>query len=67
MSKQQVCQELINQGYPAVFEGGIVMFLYEKGEDTNALYQKYSETLKAIGYGSSWGLRCSEGSSTAMA
>lgn len=63
-NKEKAVKELKAKGLSVVYDHGIPMVLYDKGQDSDAVFQAASEMLKNLGYEASFGVRCRTGKET---
>ena len=59
--KETAVKELQSTGWSVIYDHGIPMVLYDKGQDADVVFQAASEMLKNLGYNASFGVRCRTG------
>ena len=52
--KEKAVKELKSKGLSVIYDHGIPMVLYDKGQDADVVFQAASEMLKNLGYDASW-------------
>lgn len=62
--KEKAVKELKSKGLSVIYDHGIPMVLYDKGQDEDVVFQAASEMLKNLGYDASFGVRCRTGRDT---
>lgn len=62
--KEKAVKELKTKGLSVIYDHGIPMVLYDKGQDADVVFQAASEMLKSLGYDASFGVRCRTGRDT---
>lgn len=62
--KEKAVEELKTKGLSVIYDHGIPMVLYDKGQDADVVFQAASEMLKNLGYDASFGVRCRTGRDT---
>jgi len=62
--KEKAVKELKSKGLSVIYDHGIPMVLYDKGQDADVVFQAASEMLKSLGYDASFGVRCRTGRDT---
>ena len=51
--KEKAVKELKSKGLSVIYDHGIPMVLYDKGQDADVVFQAASEMLKNLGYDAS--------------
>lgn len=59
--KEKAVKELKSKGLSVIYDHGIPMVLYDKGQDSDLVFQAASELLKNLGYDASFGIKCRTG------
>lgn len=59
--KEKAVKELKSKGLSVIYDHGIPMVLYDKGQDSDLVFQTASELLKNLGYDASFGIKCRTG------
>ena len=59
--KEKAIKELKSKGLSVIYDHGVPMVLYDKGQDVDMVYQAASEMLKNLGYNASFGVKCRTG------
>ena len=62
--KEKAVKELKAKGLSVIYDHGIPMVLYDKGQYADVVFQAASEMLKNLGYDASFGVRCRTGRDT---